>query len=88
MRKTVLAFLGLGIAILAATGGSAQIQANADCVAAQTWHLQQAMKVNLQNEQEYHLGAAEAADQLSNMGGAPCANWKGWADGSIGSVAP
>jgi len=85
-RRLLLAGLVLLVVIVSAPG-EAQIQPNADCVAAKTWHLQQAMKLNLEDQQAYHLGAADAAGQLSTVGGAPCLDWKRWANGVEGSTA-
>jgi len=87
-RTTRGALVALAILFFAATSSSAQIQANGDCVQAKTWHLQQAMKLNLVREQEYHLAAADAADKLSTMGGAPCTGWKDWAMGRASISEP
>lgn len=66
------------ITLLISMPAESQIQ-NTECTNARVWHLQQAMKINLLNQQDYHLGAAQAADELSTMGGQPCAAWKDWA---------
>lgn len=76
------------LAVVLTSSSTAQIQANAECIQAKTWHLQQAMKITLQQQQDFHLGAADAADQLSTMGGAPCTGWKDWANGRAGPVDP
>lgn len=75
-------------AIVLSAPGEAQIQGNATCQAAKVWHLQQAMKVTLTDDQAYHLGAAQAAQDLSAMSGEPCAGWKDWATGRSAAVEP
>lgn len=86
--QTRLLLAALVLTALLTGSGSAQISGNTDCNAAKAWHLQQAMKINLAQEQDYHLGAADAAGQLASMSGSPCAMWKQWADGREGWVAP
>jgi hypothetical protein len=89
VNRRLLLLCGLVlVAVVVSSSSTAQIQANGECVQAKTWHLQQAMKLSLQQQQEYHLGAADAADQLSTMGGSPCAGWKDWASGRSGPVEP
>lgn len=83
-----LVVIGSLLAVVLLSTGTAQIQPNTDCVAARTWHLQQAMKSNLANEQDYHIGAADAANQLSTMSGTPCAGWKDWAMSRAGVSEP
>lgn len=86
MNRLILIALALLLA-LSVTGG-AQIQSNSECVAAKTWHLQQAMKVTLAGDQAYHLGAAQAADELGSLAGSPCSGWKDWATGRSAAVEP
>lgn len=86
-RKTVMLVLAAVLAaVVLSSSSSAQVTGNAECVLAKTWHLQQAMKVSLVSQQEYHVNAAAAADELSTMGAQPCAGWKEWANGSSGPV--
>lgn len=80
MRLIVVSIVCVA-ALVAMSASSAQIQ-NSECLAARTWHLQQSMKLDNLDLQEYHLNAAEAASQLANFGGSPCVGWKQWADGS------
>jgi hypothetical protein len=88
MKARTLLILAVAVGVVLLSSSSAQIQANGECVQAKTWHLQQAMKLTLQKQQDFHLGAADAADKLSTMGGTPCAGWKDWANGRAGPVDP
>jgi hypothetical protein len=81
-------FIGILLLVIMTSSSTAQIQPNTDCVSAKTWHLQQAMKITLQSQQEYHILAAQAAGELSTMGGAPCVGWKDWAAGRTGPSEP
>ncbi len=47
-----------------------------DCHAARMWHLQTAMRYSEANDQEYHLGAADAAYMLAEYGPGYCTSWK------------
>lgn len=80
MKRLILTATALLLVMLVASS-TAQINPDAECVSAQRWHLQQAMKANMAVEQGFHLGAADAAKQLSTMGGQPCSGWKEWAMG-------
>jgi hypothetical protein len=86
--QTALIMLALLAVVAVSSSTDAQIQPNGECVAAQTWHLQQAMKVSITTEQDYHLKAAQAAKDLSTMGGSPCAGWKDWALGRAALSEP
>jgi len=88
MWRRILIMAGLVLLVVVTSSSTAQIQPNSECILAKTWHLQQAMKVNLAQEQDFHLGAADAANQLSTMGGSPCAGWKDWAAGRGASAGP
>ena len=82
-----LIFGSLAVVLLLSSSTTAQLN-DSDCLAAQKWHLQQAMKLSLVNNQDYHLGAAEAARQLSLMSNSPCAGWRGWVEGKEAWTAP
>ena len=43
--------------------------ASDDCVGAQQWHLRQALDYSQQEDQDYHLKAAQAASQLTDCSG-------------------
>jgi len=79
--------LALAAVVALTSSTDAQIQDNG-CGAARTWHLQQAMKASLAGEQDYHLGAADAANQLATASGTPCAGWKDWAMGRTPATEP
>ena len=86
--RRILVAVALLAAVLLSSSSTAQIQSNGECVQAKTWHLQQAMKSSLAKAQDYHLGAAQAADELSTMGGQPCVGWQSWAKGDTGYTVP
>lgn len=88
MNRTLLLTAFVLLAILSASPSDAQVAPNTDCMAAKTWHLQQALKISLRPQQDYHLGAADAAGQLSSLAGEPCAGWKIWASGNVGWSQP
>lgn len=77
--KTGLTLAFCIIAAAISTGsGTSQIN-NSECVQAQTWHLQQALHWRTSGQpghQDWHLGAAAAAEKLATMSGSPCGGWK------------
>lgn len=46
-----------------------------DCQEARVWHLQAAMRHSEATDQEYHLGAADAAYMLAEYGAGACEGW-------------
>lgn len=75
MKTIQYSILVLLVLIVTISPANSQIT-NTECQSAETWHLQQAMKWSQAIDQEYHLGAAEAARLLNGKSGSPCAGWE------------
>lgn len=72
----VLVLVACFLAVLAVSPGGAQLNGNPECKEARLWHLGEALKWSLQDDQAYHLGAAKAASELEAITGADCGGWE------------
>lgn len=78
MRKILLITSLLLLLVIGTASSQTPIQGNSspDCHAARIWHLQAAMRYSESQDQEYHLGAADAAYMLAEYGEGYCRDWK------------
>lgn len=74
MKRLLLA--ALAVALLTALPGGAQL-ANSECDDAAVYHLQAALDYRLRDDQSYHLGAADAANQLTDP---DCEGWQAYSN--------
>lgn len=87
MKRSILIITAtVLLALVVVSPTNAQIS-NTDCTNAKVWHYQQAMKILLVQDQDYHIKAAQAADALSSTPGA-CSDWRNMASGASGIAAP
>lgn len=63
----------LGLVVFGLSDGSAQEQS--PCQQAAVWHLHQALRWSISEDQDFHRGAAQAALDLDNMGN-DCSGWE------------
>jgi hypothetical protein len=73
----LLTFLALSLLLVVAvaTSSDAQLSGAQDCKDAAKWHREQALKWSLREDQDYHLKAAVAAEELS-ADGHTCTDWR------------
>lgn len=77
-RVAWVVLLMLGASVGAVAGVAAQSDAMGPpgpCQEAAIWHLHQAMRFSQHDDQAYHVGAAQAAQQLAALGD-DCQGWQ------------
>lgn len=74
-RFTFIFLLSASLAAIFALPGGAQIQQAQDCKDAAKWHLEQAMRWTQRADQDYHLKASDAADEMISKGYS-CPDWR------------
>lgn len=76
MKPITLALLTASILVSVALTSNAQTDGPpGPCQQAATWHLHQAMRFSQHDDQDFHLGAAQAAGQLAALGD-DCNGWE------------